>query len=495
MITIGKEIVRTQKSFWNGCVFHPTDAVEDPWGRRILDKMAADGAIRTVRIYTMFEDIVYLGEQGEICYDFRLNDLRLDYLVERGYRINLAYAGIPDAIASSTLFQTSAAKGKTRYKGKMWNASAPKDYALWEEMCYEYTKHIVERYGIERVKTWRCHCFNEPDHPPYFMGEWGAEGDSTMRRCAEYCRLYAAFEKGVRRASEEVRIGGPALASHMDFLGGWLDYVRENGLKLDFVTAHYYGTTPRWLHEKGDRITIEGLVKKHKRYEEAMAAHGFSHIPLAIDEWGMICAGFCDCEKYPEVLVRETEVYSAYFAKLITRYVAEGFQMEDLMICLSGQHEMTRDFTGFRNFFSLNFIAKPIYNCFVLASKLGEGLLEAKGELAGLHILPTKTESGAYRVLLSYSSEYFEEDLPACEQELRFDESLVGKTVTVYCIDKETTNPYRLYQKLDVVDPTEEQIALLREEGRLKPVCVQDGGAPLTLKLTPNCTYLVAVSE
>jgi hypothetical protein len=52
--------------------------------------------------------------------------------------------------------------------------------------------------------------------------------------------------------------------------------------------------------------------------------------------------------------------------------------MSNLMICLSGQHEMKYDFTGFRNFFSLNFFAKPIYSAFILASKLHTGLVEAK---------------------------------------------------------------------------------------------------------------------
>lgn len=493
MIKIENAVIKKQKNFWNGCVFHPTDAVEDPWGRRILDKMSKDKAIRDVRVYTMFEDIVYVGEDGELCYDFRLSDLRLDYLVERGYRLTLAYAGIPDAIASSTLFQTSSAKNKTRYKGKMWNTSKPKDYALWEELCYEYTKHIVERYGIETVKTWHCHCFNEPDHPPYFMGEFGAEEGSTMRRCEEYCLLYAAFERGVRRVSDEILIGGPALASHMDFLGGWLDYVKENGLKLDFVTGHYYGTTPKWLHEKGARITVEALIGKQKKYERVVAEHGFSHIPLVIDEWGMICAGFVDAEKYPEVLVRETEVYAAYFAKLIARLIEEASRIDNLLICLSGQHEMTKDFTGFRNFFSLNFFAKPVYNCYVLAAKLGENLLKAEKNNENVFVVPTKNDQGGYSVLLSYSSEYFEEDLPEVEETITFEEDISDKTVTVWCIDKETTNPYRLYQKMGIDEPTEEEIKILREEGKMKPVKVQKGAESLTLKFSANATYLVTV--
>ena len=81
MIQIKNTVLRTQNNFWNACVFHPTDAVEDPWGRRILDQMAKDGAIGTVRVYSMFEDIVYLDEDGGLCYDFRLSDLRTNRII------------------------------------------------------------------------------------------------------------------------------------------------------------------------------------------------------------------------------------------------------------------------------------------------------------------------------------------------------------------------------------------------------------------------------
>ena len=84
MIRIESTVIKERKNFWGQCLFHPTDAVEDPWGKRILDRISADKAIDTVRVYTMFEDIVYLGEDGKICYDFRLCDLRLDYLCKPG---------------------------------------------------------------------------------------------------------------------------------------------------------------------------------------------------------------------------------------------------------------------------------------------------------------------------------------------------------------------------------------------------------------------------
>lgn len=494
MIQIGSEIIKTQPKFWNHAVFHPTDAVEDPWGRRILDKCAEDKALDSLRIYTMFEDIVYIGENGEICYDFRLSDLRLDYLVEKGYNLTLAFAGIPDCMADNLHAKTNNSKKHKRYKGKLWNTSPLKDEAPWEELCYVYTKHIVERYGLDTVKKWRMHCFNEPDWAPFFLSNLDQSREAVMARLAEYNRLYSAFQRGVRRVSEELQVGGPALAVELDFLEGWLDYVRENDLKLDFVTGHYYGGSPMSFNDKTECICVENLVKKHKIYTELVSKHGFSHLPLVIDEWGMASCGFFNRDECPDLMAREHEVFSAYFAKLIARYIEEDFKIEKLMICLSGQHEMKEDFTGFRNFFTLNFIKKPIYNAFVLSSRLGCGLLEYKKDNENLFAVPTKTDRG-YAVLLTYSSETFEEEIPTLSEVIGFDEGILGKRVTVYCIDKSTTNPYRLFQKMgEPKDLSEEQLLILRAEGILKPTASFTATENrISLTFTPNSVFLVTV--
>jgi xylan 1,4-beta-xylosidase len=171
MIKINSKVIREQTNFWNHCLFHPTDAIEDSWGKRILDKMAEDGAVKTVRVYAMLEDIVYLDENDELQYDFRASDLRLDYMLEKGYDLIISYAGMPDCISSSTEFKSCESKNSTRYKGKLFNTSMPKDLAVWEEVCYQYTKHNIERYGIDVVSRWHCHCFNEPDVPGFFLRE------------------------------------------------------------------------------------------------------------------------------------------------------------------------------------------------------------------------------------------------------------------------------------------------------------------------------------
>lgn len=497
MIQIKSEITKKQPNFWNNCLFHPTDAIEDSWGKRILDRMAEDKSIQIIRIYTMFEDIVYRDMEGKLQYDFRANDLRLDYLIEKGYDVLLAYAAMPDCIALSMNSKTSVSFNKTRYKGKMFNTSPPKDYALWEEVCYQYTKHLMERYGIERVSKWHMQCFNEPDIPFFFMAD--IPHHPAPERVQEYCKMYEAFEHGIRRVSDEIKIGGPALALHIiPFMEPWLRYVKQKQLKLDFISFHNYGAEPGAIEAGIETLNVENHMKIQENYMKVIDDCGFEDIPIIVDEWGMMSLGFYNKSQMSCLVHRETEVFSAYFAKLIHAYIHSDYKIEKLLICLSGQHEMVEDFTGFRNFFTLNYIAKPIYNCYVLASKLGDNLLDYYVDNEKIAVVPTKDECGNYAILLSYASETFEDSIPNLEQIVKFDENVIGQKVTVWCIDKHTTNPYRLCQRMGKEEPdTEEEILTLREEGKLKPVyeSILSKKDEIKLHLTPNCTFLITVEK
>ena len=485
VIRIGDTAVRTLHNFWNHCHFHPTDAIEDPWGKRLLDRFSADGAIRTVRVYAMLEDVVYTDGAGRLCYDFRLTDLRLDYLLERGFDILLSYNFMPECIASSKSATSTVCKNATRYKGKRINTSAPVDYTLWEEVCYEYTAHLVERYGIDRVSRWYLQCWNEPDLWLFFL----SEEDKTRwdLRLDAYCKLYHAYERGLRRVSEKLRIGGMGLAGNKDFLDGFLRYVKENRLRLDYISLHTYGPTPRQMETEDAPLSVQNHVRDHMDYTRVISANGFGDREIVYDEWGAAAHGFVDKETAPKVMFRETEVYPAYYTRLIWEFVQRQFPVAKMLMCLSGQHEMQEDFTGFRNFFTLNFIAKPIYNAYILASRLKSGLTEATGAGEHVYVLPTRDEAGNYAVLMTYCGENFEEDLPAAEQELMLPSEVAGKTVRIWCIDTEHTNPYRRFQR------GETDLAALREEGQLKPVCqfVAQADQPVTLQMRANSTWLI----
>lgn len=492
MVVIGNKVKKIQKNFWSNCLFHPTDAVEDSWGKRILDRMSEDKAVKTVRIYSMFEDIVLMDENGKLTYDFRINDLRLDYLVEKGYDLLLAYGMMPECIATNKNATSCVSKNKTRYKGKLINTSTPVDYKLWEEICYEYTKHIVERYGVDVVSKWHIQCFNEPDIPEFFMSYIPRE--NVHERVTEYCKLYTAFANGILKACDKLVIGGPALAHFHEFLGPFLDYIKETGTRLDFVSMHNYaGMSVGKLNCGLEKFSVDRWMKIQQDYMDLLEHHGFSDTELIVDEWGMSAHGFFNVEECPSFIARETEVFSSYYVKLIYKILEKGWNFSKLIICLSGQHEMVTDFSGFRNFFTLNFFAKPIYNAHILASRLHEGLLDASSDNENVFVIPTKSEDGKYAVLLNYSSDCFEEDIPDIKNELKFDADISGKKVTVWCIDKNTTNPYRLYQKKGISELSDKDIKELRDEGNIKPVAQYTAKEKIELSMSANSVYLVAV--
>jgi len=485
-IRIFDTVVKKQENFWNNIHFHPTDAIEDEWGQRILNEVAKDHVAQTVRMYAMLADIVSMDENGKLQYDFTENDVRMDYMVEKGFQLLISYNFIPPCIAKNTEVFSVAAKGKTRYKGKVIIPSPPKDYALWEDICYEYTKHIVGRYGVERVKDWYLQCYNEPDIPTFFMPYLKPE--EKGERLKEYCKLYHGFASGVTRAHVGLRLGGPAIGENVEFLQGFLHYVKENHVPMTYLSVHCYGVGMPGLRDGLTHLDPMNHVVKNKKYREILDAFFPGKIEMVVDEWGACTEGCFNVDECPKFMYRENEKFAAYYGKMITYCIEQDAAPTKTMICLSGQHEMTVDFSGFRNFFTLNFIKKPIYNAFVLGARLKKNVLKWEGEAENLSVLPTRDEEGRHGVMLSYAAPDFEQEIESFHGTLAFENVYGQKHVKVWAIDESHTNPYGLYLK-NGYSPnlTKEQIEVLREEGNIKPVKEYDCEASGTLSIDVSC--------
>lgn len=486
-----KELVH----FWSGMVFHPTDAIEDEWGQRIIKRISRDRAVKSVRIYTMMEDIFTLDKDGNLNCDFTLNDFRLDCLLAGGFDIALSYAFIPPWPAADARKTSSVAKGKTRYKGKMIVASYAKDEKKWEEICRRYTEHIVERYGEEVVSQWRIQCYNEPNLDLFFM----AGEEDGIKRCEEYCRLYDGFEAGITAVSRKLRIGGPALADvkgYSQFLEQFLEHVRKKGKKLDFISFHSYGTTPDEINRGEKHLNVRNSLETIQNIVRIGREQGFGNLPLICDEWGAVSAGFYNVEECPALWFRETELFSAYFVKMLTLYDEIGLPLEKMMICLSGQHEMLKDFSGFRNFFTLNFYPKPIYNAHILCERLGNSKLRYESDLfKELSVMPTWHEDGHISILLGYSDDGFERELEDAHITLNMEEIRDRYEVKLYIIDKLHSNAWERYCRLGKPEcPTEEQKRDIREFAVCRPVeagIVTPENPQVLLTMTDHSVILV----
>ncbi len=503
IIINSNKITKHQHNFWNNLHFHPTDAIEDEWGKRILDEVAKDGVANTVRMYAMLEDIV-TEKDGVLHYDFTENDVRLDYMVKKGFNILLSYNFLPPFLSLNPENNATFAKNKTRYKGKYIVASIPRDYTVWQEICRVYTEHILERYGEDIVSSWYLQCYNEPDIS-FFMAEAGKLEEGAAKRLPEYIKLYKGFANGTEEAfknknvTRPMKIGGPALAHYLNFFEGFLEYIKASGTRLDFICTHTYGTHPDGLTSGEKPLNIENTYEHYIRYRKVIDKY-FPDTEFIFDEWGACSGGFVDCETHPKMIFRETEIFSAYYAKMITRFIERDVKLSKMLICLSGQHEMTWDFMGFRHFISLNFIKKPIYNAYILGTKLYENILSHSETENDITLLATKNNGENYSLLLSYSSDNFDKELPDICEKLRIEGIENGtKNITVYRIDKNHTNPYTLFCKENFPkDINEEQIGILRNEGTLKAhkkfsVQCTEGLLELEAPLSNNSVLLIQI--
>lgn len=486
-------------NFWNNIHFHPTDAIEDDWGKAILDSVASDGVAKTVRMYAMLEDIVSMDADGNFRYDFTENDVRMDYVIGHGFNVFLSYNFLPPCLVEDTDNFQHASKRGTRYKGKMICTSRLRDEGLWEEVCYRYTEHIVERYGQETVGRWYLQCYNEPDIPMFFMTELGMPPENLDERVAEYMRLYRGFVRGVGRVSTSLRVGGPATSGILPFCQKFLAAVKSEGLKFDFFSGHSYGTDPNRLNSGEGFFAIENILNRVRDYRDILNEY-FPDAELVIDEWGASACGFYDREECPRLLFREGSEYAAYFGKLVEGAINAGLGISKLMICLSGQHDLPCDFSGCRNFMGKNLIKKPIYNAYALMRRLHGLRVGAESDVEGLTALATVDEGGNAAIMLTYASQRFDTALPDVCDTVTVSGITGKKRVTVWCIDKERTNPYTHAQKMgwgDLFDS--EQIAALRQIGEMKPVAEYEevfvGEARIPLEFTSDALLMITITE
>lgn len=496
-VIFADRIIKKQPNFWNHILFHPTDAIEDEWGQKILDEVSKDKAAQYVRIYAMLEDIFSENDKGELVSDFTLSDQRIDYLLSRGFTPMIAYAGIPAFLAQDSGEQSSMSNGKTRYKGKMWITSPPKDYGVWEELCRIFTKHITDRYGKDEVAKWYLHCFNEPDGSGFFVH--GDTDEAYQKRIVEYRKLYKGFVRGVTSVWEGLHIGGCA-AAWPPFLESFLKYVTENKLRLDYVNYHVYGTDPMRA-ESGERpISLDSHFDQNDAFYNIAKKYLPPETEIVVDEWGACSHGFFKSAQYPVTLFRETEKFSAFFFMMIDRYIRGGYNIGKLMICLSGQHEMTSEFEGFRNFFSLNFIKKPIYNAYILAGKLHENLLEVSDCEDNITVIATKNSEDKLAIAVCYAAGDLRTDIEPKTRTITVAGVTPGKKrITLWTIDGENTNPYAVYLKKQYPEAlSAAQLEELKAAGTLTPRTFDADTTDkleISLRLLPNSVNLIEIED
>ncbi len=154
--------------------------------------------------------------------------------------------------------------------------SPPKDYVLWEDIMRALATHLVQRYGLDEVATWKFEVWNEPN-----LDFWGGSPKQ-----ATYFELYDHTAHALKTVSPRLQVGGPSTAQAA-WVAPFLAHAKANNVPVDFVSTHVYAndtahdvlgteeTVPR------DRMVYRAVKKVH----EEILASAHPRIPLIFSEY------------------------------------------------------------------------------------------------------------------------------------------------------------------------------------------------------------------
>ncbi|HOX56592.1 MAG TPA: hypothetical protein P5205_08070 [Candidatus Paceibacterota bacterium] len=231
---------------------------EDATARKLKE-----GGFRWFRMDNVFTGVLKTGQGTNLVYDWSDFDRRVDFINKIGADPIMAVSYMPQVL-------DAVPNGERQ--------SAPRDYAAWEELCFQAAQRSLQRG--KRIPFWEV--WNEVNTGWLKPGPEDTGSDAfqqlyntalgkeqtdhgVVRRFEAYCKLYRATARGVRRADPQAKIGGPALASgpfensehgHCQhgkgFARGLMLWCQQQKLPLDFVSWHEYFQPPEIIVKEAE---------------------------------------------------------------------------------------------------------------------------------------------------------------------------------------------------------------------------------------------------
>ncbi len=438
------------------------------------DQMAAvqkECHFRHVRGHGLFSDQMGIYQEWgppfaekEQWYCFTYLDRVVDAWLENGLEPFLELGFMPEKLASSpqTLFYWKA------------HTVPPKDMEEWLRLVKATLAHLAKRYGKEKVESWPCEIWNEPN----LRGFW-ENADKP-----KYLELYRATVQAVKETLPGMRVGGPAICGgegSQQWISDFLAFCRDEKVPVDFVTRHaYLGQNPehksRYLYHKmnGPEVLIAEMQASRDIIDSFPE---FKGMPMYITEFNTSYNPFCP--------IHDTNLNAALCAALLSRLgdVADGYSYWTFGDVFEEQGIPNRPFHGGFGMMADGLIAKPTLWAFSFFANLsGECVRRDENSVI------VRREDGGYEAVLWNLCNGEEKE--ALELSLAF--PVEGNTAALLdVVDGESCNPLACWHRMgEPADLDEEQLAFLRAAGQparkvLTPEQSEDG-ARVTLALAPN---------
>ena len=202
--------------------------------------------------------------RGTQTVNFQNVDEVYDGLVARGVSPLVELSFMPKRLAS----------GERTFGFYAGNITPPTSNEAWASFIKSFVVHLVERYGIEAVRTWPFEVWNEPNLPFFWSG--------TQQN---YFELYQATAVAIKSVDDGLRVGGPSTSS-AEWVGELATFCEQNNAPLDFISTHAYaGDSQEKLFGSARYPQSDVIPQAMRRAREKIDATKFRGLPLWLTEW------------------------------------------------------------------------------------------------------------------------------------------------------------------------------------------------------------------
>lgn len=476
--------------YWELCVgsCHAVMGLRADW-RAQLEKCRRELGFQYVRFHGLLDDAmsVVVREQKffqpdapvTLRYCFFNIDSIFDFLLSIGMKPFIELGFMPTALASgtTTCFYYRA------------NVTPPADYGQWEDLIHALTRHLVDRYGVEEVRTWFFEVWNEPNLRFFWDGSQ-----------EEYFKLYEHAARAIKRVDSRLRVGGPATSINA-WIPDMLEFCRTSGAPLDFLSTHHYPTDdPLW---RNNNLTIEEFFRQfghlmghyergvlRKMTEKARAQAG--DMPLYYTEWNT------------SSMVPDPGHDEPYAAAMVAKTIADndglvqGYSFWTFTDLFEEQGQFAAPFHGGFGLQTIHGIPKPTYRVFELLHGLGDWRLPVEGgEGSNVEVLAVRDEAGL--TLLAYNHNIPAGEIRTEEVAVTVQGAAPGRPVTLTRIDAAHANPKQKWIDLGSPEyPTPAELEAIAQASlpaaeELTPEPAP-GGLTLRFSLPPHGVAAVRIS-
>ena len=327
---------------------------------------------------------------GTPVYDWTIVDRIVDTYRARGMKPFVQLGFMPEALSSAPPgvpyrhFWKPGDPYDDIYTGWTW---APKDYRKWEALCYEVTRHFVEKYGRAEVEQLVVRALERARHP-LLERVGGSRRERRPAGRAEGRRRGATSSTGSTTSPSResaarlptARIGGPEVT------GGGQGMLRAFLQHTSAGTNHATGTigTPLDLitfHAKGRPTFVDGRVRMgvanhlqdiDRHFAVIQEFPMYARTPIVIGESDPEGCAACGVRHYPHNGYRNGTMFPTYTALQIARtYELADRRGVNLLgaVTWAFLFEDQPYFDGFRDL-ATNGIAKPVLNTFRMLGQM-----------------------------------------------------------------------------------------------------------------------------